>query len=49
VILALQHGSKHRIRVAHRLRLYIEAAPSQAHVPLRSRIAIIGSTLASDF
>src|SRR5215469_7513621 len=26
VILALQHGSKHRMRVAHRLRLYIEAA-----------------------
>src|SRR5689334_2080166 len=26
VILALQYGSKHQMRVAHRLRLYIEAA-----------------------
>ena len=43
VILALQHGSKHRMGVAHRPRLYIEAA-FRRRLWLQSRFAIIFSS-----
>ena len=49
VILALQHGSKHWMRVAHRLRLYIEAAFTDTYPSPVANRAIIGSTLARDF
>src|SRR5690349_5118032 len=48
MILAFQHGSKHRMRVVHRLDC-TSRQPSQAPVQPRSRIAITGSALTQQY
>ena len=48
MILAFQHGSKHRMRVVHRLDC-TSRQPSQAPVQLRSLIAITGSALTQHY